>query len=64
MALYPQAKQRPLPGAGGKRLILPSQIILHTAVAKASSLYDWFNNPAAKGVFSPPAMPWNEEIAH
>jgi hypothetical protein len=43
MARYPAAAWRPLPEADREPLITATQVILHTAVAKASSLYGYFS---------------------
>jgi len=43
----PQYTWRPLPGT--RPQIIPTQLIAHTAVSNASSLYGWFNSPTAKG---------------
>jgi N-acetylmuramoyl-L-alanine amidase len=42
MARYPRATWRPLPEATSEPLIDASQVILHTAVSNANSLYGYF----------------------
>lgn len=42
MARYPQASWRPLPEATREPLITATQVILHTAVSGAASLYGYF----------------------
>lgn len=45
MAIYPGATWRPLPENDTQREITATQLILHSAVSRRSSLFDFFNSP-------------------
>jgi len=46
MALYPGARQRPIPPGANDPKIIPIGVILHVDAGNAGSLYNYFNGPS------------------